>query len=314
MSERPSAARGRWFAKRRPRPAPAARIGIVTDSSACLGGPWLEHPDFEMLTIPVIIDDVVCGDDTDALAMGLAMGQAVRTSRPAPGQFMRAYRQLAEAGCEAIISVHLSAGLSGTHESARLAAGQVQVPVTVVDSRTVALPLGFAVRRMLTARAAGAGLDELLDIARAAKDNSVFFAVPSLDQLRRGGRISTLSGVVGNLLSVKPILAIQDGAIHPVEKPRTFPRAQSRLVALGRQVAEQARQAGADLEVGIMHFGAQDPAEELAREVAELTDHPVALEPLPAVLAAHTGVGVLAVCVAPHYPPAPEHPQADEPQ
>ncbi|WP_421013625.1 DegV family protein, partial [Glutamicibacter creatinolyticus] len=113
-----------------------------------------------------------------------------------------------------------------------------------------------------TARAAGAGLDELLDIARAAKDNSVFFAVPSLDQLRRGGRISTLSGVVGNLLSVKPILAIQDGAIHPVEKPRTFPRAQSRLVALGRQVAEQARQAGADVEVGIMHFGAQDPAEE----------------------------------------------------
>jgi len=300
MSERAAGPRGRWFAKRRPAPGPArAKIGIVTDSSACLGGAWLQHPDFEVLTIPVIVNDEVRGDDAEALMMGLAMGHAVRTSRPAPGQFMHAYRQLADAGCEQVISVHLSAQLSGTYESALLAAGQVDVPVAVVDSRTVALPLGFALRRMLAARESGAGFEELLDIARAAEDNSVYFAVPSLDQLRRGGRISTLSGVVGNLLSVKPILSISNGIIQAVEKPRTFPRAQARLVALGR---EHTAQAGVPVEVGVMHFGAQDAAEELADELAELSDHPVAIEVLPTVLAAHTGVGVIAVCIAPQYP------------
>ncbi|MCW4464830.1 DegV family protein [Glutamicibacter sp. MNS18] len=300
MSDRPTGSRAGWFSKRRPARGPArAKIGIVTDSSACLSGPWTGYEDFQLLTIPVIINDVVHQDDPEALLMGLAMGQPVRTSRPSPGQFMRAYRELAAAGCERIISVHISAALSGTYESALLAAGEVEVPVTVVDSRTVALALGFAVRRMLTARASGADFEELLDIARAAEDNTVFFAVPSLEQLRRGGRISTLSGVLGNLLSVKPILSISSGAIQPVEKPRTFPRAQARLLALAHQTAEQA---DTTVDVGVMHFGALESAEELAQELAGIGERPVVLETLPAVLAAHTGIGVIAVCVAPHYP------------
>ena len=300
MSDRLPGPRTGWFSKRRPARGPErAKIGIVTDSAACLSGPWLEYPHFEMLTIPVLINDVVHPGDPQALLMALAMGQPVRTSRPSPGHFIRAYRQLALAGCERIISVHLSAQLSGTYESALLAAGEVEVPVTVVDSRTVALPLGFAVRQMLTARDAGAGFEQLLDIARAAEDNTVFFALPSLEQLRRGGRISALSGVLGSLLSVKPILSIRSGAIEAVEKPRTFPRAQARLVALARQSVEEA---GVLAEVGVLHFGAPDAAEELAHEVAELSERAVVLESLPAVLAAHTGVGVIGICIAPHYP------------
>lgn len=300
MSDRSTGSRAGWFPKLRPARGPVrSKIGIVTDSSACLSGAWLESENFQVLSIPVIVNEVIHQDDPQALLMGLAMGQAVRTSRPSPGYFMRAYRQLAASGCEQIISVHMSSSLSGTYESARLASGEVEVPVTVVDSRTVALPLGFAVRRMLTRRAAGATFEELLDIARAAEDNAVFFAVPSLEQLRRGGRISALSGVLGNLLSVKPILSISSGAIQAVEKPRTFPRALARLVALARQAAEDSE---TTVDVGVMHFGALETAEELSVELAELSSEPVVFEDLPAVLAAHTGIGVIAVCIAPHYP------------
>lgn len=300
MSDRSTGSRAGWFPKFRPARDPArSKIGIVTDSSACLSGPWLEYPDFTVLSIPVIVDDVIHQDDPQALLMGLAMGQAVRTSRPSPGHFIHAYRQLAAAGCEKIISVHMSASLSGTYESARLAAGEVDVPVTVVDSRTVALALGFAVRKMLSRRAAGAGFEELVDIARAAEDNQVFFAVPSLEQLRRGGRISALSGVLGSLLNVKPILSISAGTIQAVEKPRTFPRALARIVALARDAAETAQ---TDLDVGVMHFGALEEAEEISEQLKDLSDRPVVLEDLPAVLAAHTGIGVVAACIAPNYP------------
>lgn len=300
MSDRSNGSRAGWFPKRRPARGPVrSKIGIVTDSSACLSGSWLEYADFEVLTIPVIVNDVVHQDDPQALLMGLAMGQSVRTSRPSPGHFMRAYRQLAAAGCERIISVHISAALSGTYESARLAAGEVDVPVTVVDSRTVALSLGFAVRKMLTLRTRGASFDELIDIARAAEDHQIFFAVPSLEQLRRGGRISALSGVLGSLLNVKPILSIKSGAIQALENPRSFPRAQARLVALAHDVAEASE---TEVDVGVMHFGALETAEELSEELRGLSSRPVVLESLPSVLAAHTGIGVIGVCIAPDYP------------
>ncbi|WP_404291454.1 DegV family protein [Glutamicibacter arilaitensis] len=300
MNERTKSPRAGWLPKwLAPRGLARTRIGVVTDSAACLPAHLLDSEDFACLGIPIIVDNHVHGEDLNALMMGLAMGKPVKTSRPAPGEFTRVYRALAAAGCESIISIHLSGQLSGTVEAARLAAEGIEVPVKVIDSRTVAMPQGFAVADVLAARDAGAPLEMLEQIARSATQNSVYFAVPSLEQLRRGGRISTISSVVGNLLNVKPILSIADGAIHPIEKPRSFARAQARLVALGAQAATEAQ---GPVRIGVMHFGAAELATEIANELAPLSEQQVSIESLPAVLAAHTGIGVLAVAVAPLNP------------
>lgn len=304
MTERSKSPRTGWLHKLlAPRGLSGTRIGVVTDSASCLPPALLQAPDFIQLGIPIIVDDHVHGEDTTALMMGLAMGQAVKTSRPAPGEFARAYRQLAEAGCQAVISIHLSAGLSGTVDAARLAASEAPVPVSVIDSRTVAMAQGFAVADVLAARDAGAGLGLLEQIASGAAVNRVYFAVPSLEQLRRGGRISAVSSVFGNLLNVKPILGIAGGVIAPLEKPRSFARAQARLVALAQRDAAAAT---GPVRLGVMHFGAAELATEIATELNPYCEGEVLIESLPAVLAAHTGMGVLGVAVAPLYPqPAP---------
>ncbi|EMQ97600.1 DegV family protein [Paeniglutamicibacter gangotriensis] len=306
-----------WFERlrgRRPRAGASAvpgvvPVGVVTDSAAALPVDWVDqHGTYlRVVPMPVMVNDQIFSEGTDdvptELALGLAIGQAVRTSRPAPGQLLNAYRQLAEAGVGHIISIHLSADLSGTLDAARLAAESSPVPVTVVDSRTVALAQGFAVMDVVAAAAAGADAEQLAALAAKAAENHIYFAVPSLEQLRRGGRIGTLASVLGTLLNVKPILSVREGHIIAHEKVRTHSRTLARLVAIARAEA-QAR--GPEVRLAVHYFGNLEAAEEIVQELAGASVFEVLAVPVPAVLGAHTGVGVLAVAISGGIePPAP---------
>ncbi|KSU67945.1 DegV family protein [Arthrobacter sp. NIO-1057] len=303
MNDRLKSSRAGWLPKwLAPRGLSRPSIGIVTDSASCLPPQFRDRAGFAEVNIPIIVDNHVHGKDTSALMMGLAMGKSVKTSRPAPGEFARVYQQLFAEGCQQVLSIHMSGALSGTVEAARLAAAQFSNKVMVLDSHTVALPLGFTIADVLDARDAGAPQAMLEQIVRMATANSVYFAVPSLEQLRRGGRISALSSVLGGLLNVKPILTIGQGAITALEKPRSFARAQARLVSLA---LDDARTVQGPVRLGVMHFGALELASEIATELTPFSNQPVVIESLPAVLAAHTGMGVLAVAVAP-LDPQPE--------
>lgn len=290
-------------------------VGIVTDSAAALPDAWMaKHQRFvRMVPMPVMVNDQIFSEGSDdvptELALGLAMGQAVRTSRPAPGTLLRAYRELAEAGVSEIISIHLSSKLSGTVEAARLAAASAPVPVRVVDSLTVALAQGFAVMATAERAAAGASADELEALAQSAADNHVYFAVPSLEQLRKGGRIGTVASMLGTLLNVKPILSMRDGQIIAYEKVRTQSRTVARLVAIARAEA-QAR--GPAVQMAVHYFGNLEAAEEIVQELAGASQFEVLAVPVPAVLGAHTGVGVLAVAIAGgQAPPVPKPVRAE---
>ena len=303
-----AALRGRWFKSREAGTEPAfrPRVAVVTDSSCSLPEQWAETPALASLvrvvSMPVMIGDQIYGEGTDkmlgALALALAQGQEVRTSRPAPGQFEAVYAELAAAGFEAVVSVHLSSKLSGTVDSARLAARSAELPVLVVDTESVAMGLGYAVQAAARAALGGA---EGPDVAAAARSSAeaahILFYVPSLDQLRRGGRIGAAAGWFGTLFAVKPILAIRDGLVVPLERVRTAPKALARLEELSRE--ELSRRSG-PVRVAVHHFGNEAEAERLASAVIrELPEAEVMLCPLPAVLAAHAGLGVLAVAIAP---------------
>lgn len=284
------------------------RIAVVTDSAAALPDEWI-GPSIRSVAMPVMIGDRIFHegepDLATSLAVALAEGRTVKTSRPSPGAFESVYRDLEDAGYTGIVSLHLSGSLSGTVDAARLAARTVAIPVDVLDSRTAGMALGYGAM-------AGAELaDQDGDLASvsacaasAVSNTSVYFYVPALDTLRRGGRIGPATGWLGTLLAVKPILRITDGQVVLFEKIRTAPKALLRLMEIAREDAAKRQEKGhVRICLAVHHFGNEDQAGSTARSLqAALPESIVVQSRLPAVLAAHTGLGAVAVAVASQSP------------
>lgn len=290
-----------------PEPVPAAvQVAVVTDSAAALPADWVREfsADGALTVVPMPVmaggDIYGEGDDdiTEMIALALASGKPVKTSRPSPGQFEHAYRTASDRGFRSVVSIHISGALSGTADAARLAAERVDIPVEVLDSRTVGMALGMGVQGAVVAAADGRTAAEVKSFAqdRLAR-TKVYFYVPSLEQLRRGGRIGAAASLWGTMFSIKPILAVEDGRIIPLEKVRSAARAIARLEEIVSADAS-ARPAGR-ARLAVHHFGNQSEAQELARRLAAALPAcpPAQITSLPAVLAAHAGLGVLAVIV-----------------
>ncbi|MBG6083344.1 DegV family protein [Zhihengliuella flava] len=287
-----------------PQPPIRPRVAVVTDSAASLRASDIERwaSVVRVVPMPVMIDGQIFTEGHDdaaaALAHGLAAAVRISTSRPAPGVFARCYRDLLAEGFEAVVSIHLSGELSGTAEAARAAAREVDGEVRVVDTRTVGMAEGFAVLDAAEAASSGLAAEEVEAAARRGEAGMINFVLPTLEQLRRGGRITLAASVLGTLLSVKPILTLNHGRIEIREKARSTSRAVDRLVELSRQRAlECERETGRKPRVAIHSYGSGEVGQELAHELAAFAREEVVLVDLPAVLAAHTGAGVVAVVV-----------------
>ena len=292
---------------------------MVTDSSAYLPARLVEQYGVEVVPLYVVMagrsgregDDIGPADVARALGV---RGQRVSTSRPTPGDFVAAYRRRLDAGAERIVSVHLSAELSGTVDAARLAAAQVgEHVVTVVDSRSAAMGNGFAV--LAAARAAARGAD-MAAVAAAARDTAAatrtLFVVDTLEHLRRGGRIGHAASMIGTALSVKPVLHVADGRVVPLEKVRTAARALVRLVQRGVETA-----AGRPVMVAVHHLAAPERAERLAAELEQRIPglRELYVSELGAAIGAHVGPGAVGLVVAPAgAPPAEQDDAQDRPQ
>ncbi|WP_182879325.1 MULTISPECIES: DegV family protein [unclassified Microbispora] len=276
-------------------------VAVVTDSTAYLGAEATGRWNVTVVPVQVILGDHEIDDvtpfDAGLLAHALQGRSPIVTSRPSPERFAEAYERAAAAGATEIVSVHLSGALSGTVDSARLAAREAPVPVQVVDSRSIAMGLGFAV--LAAARAAGAGAlaAEVAAVAsgRAAASETVFY-VDTLEYLRRGGRIGRVANLLGSALSIKPLLRLADGEITVLEKVRTASRALARLEDL---VVEEAGERPVD--VAVQHLMAAERAEALMKGLTARLPRLVRMwvVEIGPVLGAHTGPGVLGVTIAP---------------
>ncbi|WP_427017997.1 DegV family protein [Pseudarthrobacter sp. P1] len=299
---------GDRLGRQRAADAPVPRIAVVTDSAAALPPDWVATlPAGGVLTVmamPVQIGAEIFSEgdvelDT-AIALALAAGTPVTTSRPSPGQFERAYANAAAHGFAAVVSLHISGTLSGTVEAARMAAGKSPIPVHVVDTRTAGMAQGFAVQDAVAAALAGGELDGVSDAVEATLERTrILFYVPSLDQLRRGGRIGAAASWLGTVFAIKPILAVRDGVVVPLEKVRTAPKAIARLEEL--VLADLAGLAGvATARLCVHHFGNEAQAQAVADHLQASSGAiaSVTLSRLPAVLAAHAGLGVLGVVIS----------------
>jgi DegV family protein with EDD domain len=277
----------------------SARVHVVTDSTAGLSAvEVLRHP-VTVVPLQVVIGGIAYDDgatSSRAVAEALKSFTPVSTSRPAPQSFVDTYQEIAAAGAEAIVSIHLSGEMSGTVEAAMIAAKESPVPVQVVDSRSLGMGLGFPV--LAAARAAAAGEDQAgVEAAARVRMSSVscFFYVDTLEHLRRGGRIGAAQALLGTALAVKPLLTVNDGRIVPLEKVRTSSRAIARLADIAVQCAGDG-----PVELAVHHLDNPDKAQTLADGLAERLPgaDEVVLREVGAVIGAHVGPGMLAVVVA----------------
>jgi len=280
-------------------------VALVTDSTASLPAEVAAAREITVVPLQVVIgatsyDEGVEGGATpEMLADALRAWTPVSTSRPNPDEMLEVYERLAVDGATEIVSIHLSGELSGTFESAQLAARKASVPVLAVDSRQVGMGAGFAVLAAADARDGGGDAGAMAAAARKRVSTTTsLFYVDTLEYLRRGGRMGAAAAFVGSALAVKPILRIDDGRVVPYERVRTAGKALGRLEELAVDAA-----GSAPVEVAVAHLASPDRAATLAERLGErlasgLEGRPVHVGEIGAVLGAHVGPGMVAVTVA----------------
>jgi DegV family protein with EDD domain len=239
-------------------------LGIVTDSTCDLPQQIVEQHQIEVVPTILIIEGKEYADGSgisrDEFYTQLPHYKTHPTTAASSiGEFVRRYQKLLDNGCEHIISIQAAGTLTSMVSTAQQAAQEFPNRVTVVDSLSLSLGLGFQVL------AAAESADDGLDAALAAVESThkrvrVFAALDTLEYLRRSGRVPNVITALGSLLSIKPIVELADGVVKPVRATRTTKQANLRMVSFMRQ--------GGDLgRLAILHTGAEARAREFLNQL-----------------------------------------------
>lgn len=266
-------------------------VRIVVDSTSDIGLDRAKEYGIEIVPLKVIFGEQEYLDginlDTATFYQKLQTSPVLpKTSTPSVAAFEDSYRTLIKEGATGILSIHISGALSGTHNTATLAAMNIaeesSVPIKIIDSRTVSVAFG-AIAIMAAQRAHdGASLADLeLFTLKYLQQTKLYFLLDTLEYLEKGGRIGRAAALMGTLLSIKPILTVKDGIITPFERIRTRPKALHRL-------GELVHEAG-DVEYVAIVASDDQVAEEFKQTMQPVYHHPIDIFKLGAVIGTHAG-------------------------
>ena len=272
----------------------AANTAIVLDSTADLPDAAERFPNWRVVPLYVNFGTESFRDGVDLTATQFyerlrVAPELPTTSQPTPADFLAAYEELG--GYERIFSIHIASKLSGTFQSAGIAAAQLgDGRVRTIDSQTASSAiamLAFAIQRRLERGTTDEEIDVLVETYVAL--HGLIFTVDTLEFLQRGGRIGRAKAFAGTLMNVKPILSIRDGEVVPVKRVRGARKAFQEFVDVF--TSETKDEPG--LRVGIAHADAPERAAELVKMVRDLRPQ-AEIETqsvLGAVIGAHSGPG-----------------------
>jgi DegV family protein with EDD domain len=283
-----------------------SELRIFTDSTADIPLSYRQELGIGVVPLKVHIDGNSYLDGETLLAEEFykilpEASQLPSTSQPSPHEFCEAYREAAKNGAKQILSIHISSRMSGTVQSARLAKEMVAeegIDVTVLDSRTVCLPLGMIVIAAARAAKKGKSLEECVALVEKYREHQhLFFLVDTLEYLQKGGRIGKASALVGSLLNIKPVMSINpDGEVYAVEKVRGKKKAFRRIVDLMGQAVKP----GSAVRLGIMHADNLEEVEKDAKHLLDMYDvKEKVLTTVGPVVGTHAGPKVLGYVIYP---------------
>jgi DegV family protein with EDD domain len=272
-------------------------IKVVTDSTSDIPPEEAERLGIDVVPLTVRFGDEQFRDGVDlgpdAFYRKLATTSAQpSTSQPTPEQFAEVYRRHISAG-DSVVSVHISAKLSGTLQSASLAAQEFPAgAVHVVDSMTVSAGLQILVRGVLGDIGSGATIDEVEERTMGRRGRvGVYVLLDTLTYLQRGGRIGRAQGLVGGILNVKPLLTVTDGEVHPQARVRSRQQGITKIVELA------AAQRPLDA-LAVFHCGAPELIDLIAPRLR--ADHPgveLMVGQLGAVVGTYSGPGGVGIAL-----------------
>lgn len=272
------------------------KTAVVTDSTAYIPKELREKWNIHMIPLNVIFGNEVYQEEIDITWESFYEEVKTKglptTSQPPIGQFVEMFEQLAAAGYDAVVCIHLSSGISGTFQGAVTAGSMVDgIKVYPFDSEISCMVQGFYA--LEAAKLASAHVDAeaiLVRLTELKKSAQAYFMVDDLAHLQRGGRLSSAQAFIGSLLQVKPLLHFVDKGIVPFEKIRTRKKAMKRIAdLLGEDVS-----GGGDYQAVIIHANREEEAEEWRKELsASYPNVEFSISYFGAVIGTHLGEGAM---------------------
>ncbi len=278
------------------------KVRIVTDSTADLPNELVEELGIIVVPLKVNFGHEVYRDGLDISSeefiSRLEKEDALpTTSQPSPGEFVAVYENLLEKG-ETIISIHLSGKLSGTIQSAKTARTMIDSKnIHIIDSKSVSMGLGLIVIAAAEAAREGRPVRDILNIINDKIDKSlIIFLVDTLEYLEKGGRIGKANAFLGTLLKIKPILAIEDGQIVPIDKVRGKTRAIERISQIVTERVDTSKWYECSYVYGNDYTGVLQ-LKDLLQPVLKCGD--TIITRLGSVVMTHAGPGVIGLVLCP---------------
>ncbi|QQK80840.1 DegV family protein [Salicibibacter cibi] len=272
-----------------------SKIKIVTDSTTDLPKDILEKYCIHVMPLSIQIDDQSYVDQVDITPEDFLRKMALadslpKTSQPAIGDMMQRFEEIGDDGSQ-ILAIFLSSGLSGTYDTARMAATEVSADVTVVDSTYISSALGFQVVEAAKMANTGTSMKEIVKRMETIRKNSKLYVVlETLDNLVKGGRIGKGKAFLGSLLKLKPIATLEDGVYSPISKVRT----QSQMIHTLMKNFESDAEDRIIRGVSISHANAFELAHKLKNALltkSSLKD--VMIQTTTPVISTYTGEGAI---------------------
>ena len=278
-------------------------LRIVMDSTGDLPVEWISKYDINVIPVNVHLGNEVFLEDLDLTpdqfySWVKETGKVPKTSQPAPQQYIKLYKDIAKPG-DVIISIHLTSKLSGTFESAMLAARELQdAPFRVIPFDTLSGTgiQGYMCREAREMDRRGASVDEIMERLEKVRDNSqVIFTVDSLEFAQKSGRVQKLEAILATILKIKPIITIKEGTMAVADKVRT------RKASLEYILQEMSRRMGKNLiNAAIIHANDLATALEISEKVKRILNvENLFVEELSIGIASHLGPGTVGIVAYP---------------
>lgn len=273
------------------------KTAIVTDSTAYIPQEIRNKYDIHMIPLSVVFGGETLREEVDIFAEQFWQEIKKRkelptTSQPPVGEFVELFERLAK-DYEAVISIHLSSGISGTYNGAKTAGQMVEgIQVFVYDSEISCMAQGFYVIEAAKMAKEGKSPEEIISrLDEMKKSMDAYFMVDDLSHLQRGGRLSGAQAFVGSLLQVKPLLHFSDKVIVPFEKVRTRKRALNRIFDLFGQVAGKH-----PVRAAVIHANREEEAQKIKEELEKkYPDSEFMVSYFGAVIGTHLGEGAIGI-------------------
>ena len=274
---------------------PGRPVTVVVDSTSDLTSELRAPYGIVAVPLTVTFGDTTYKDDVDLtpaefLRKLTTSSVTPTTSQPPVTAFVAAFQDVLDFGRD-VVCLTIAQELSGTFNAARLAAESLDsTRIRIVDSRTVSIHTGLAALAAARLAATGAGMAQVAAVAtETLSRGQIFVVLETLEYLRRGGRIGKAQALVGSVLNLKPVLTIREGEVVPLERVRTWRKAQGRIAELV--------QAQAPLEaLGVYHVGNQADAEAMAERLSDLVPRQeIVIGELGSVVGTYAGPGALGV-------------------